>query len=74
MTSQLGAYQGKLSHPVIIGGHSRSDRGEIMVLLCHVILQDQVIKALNDVMVWSPSRQFTTPPSLMATDSVIVEI
>ena len=45
-----------------------------MVLLCHVILQDQVIKALNDVMVWSSSRQVTTPPILIATDSVVVEI
>ena len=38
------------------GGHRHSGARDKMFLVCHVILQDQVIKELHKVMVKSPSR------------------
>ena len=47
---------------------------DIMVFVCHVTLQDHVIKVFNDLAVRSPSRYVTIIPSLVAIDTVAVEI
>ena len=47
---------------------------DIMVFVCHVTLQDHVIKVFNDLTVRSPSRYVTIIPSLVAIDTVAVEI
>ena len=56
------------------GGHRHSGSGDVIVFVYHVILQDHLIKALCDFMVWSPSRQVTTLPSLGPIGTVVVEI
>ena len=43
-----------------------------MVFVCHVTLQDHVIKGLNYFVVWSPSRYITILPSLVAIVIVLV--
>ena len=45
-----------------------------MISVCHVALQDHVIKALNEFMIRSPSRIVTIVPSLMATSIEVVEV
>ena len=47
--------------------------GDIMVFVCHVTLQDHVIKALNEFMISSPSRSVTILSSLVVIDPVVVE-
>ena len=58
----------------MFGGHRHSGSGDIMVFVCHVTLEDHMIKVLNDFMVGSPSRYVTILPSLVAIDRVILEI
>ena len=41
-------------HPVEFGGHRHSGNRDIMVLVCHVTLQDHVIKVLRNFKVTSP--------------------
>ena len=45
-----------------------------MVFVCHVTLQDHVIKALYDFMIRSLSRYLTILASLVDIDAVVVEI
>ena len=45
-----------------------------MVFICHVTLQDQVIKVLNDFIVGSPSRLVIILPGLLAIGTVVVDI
>ena len=45
-----------------------------MVFVCHVTLEDHVIKALNNFVVRSPSGKIVVLPSLVAMDTVVVEI
>ena len=45
-----------------------------MVFVCHVTLQDHMIKALYDFMMRSLSRYITVLASLVAIDIVVVEI
>ena len=47
---------------------------DIETLVCYVILQDHMIKGLCDLIGRSPSRQVIILPSLMAIDTVVVEI
>ena len=42
---------------------------DTMVFVCHVTLQDHVIKVFNDLTVRSPSRYVTIIPSLVAIDT-----
>ena len=42
-------------HPAKFGGHSSSDSGVIGNLVCHVILQDNLVKGSCDFMGGSPS-------------------
>ena len=50
-----------------------SGSGDILVLVCQVTVQDQVIKELNDFMVSSLSRYVTTLPSLVAIGTKVVK-
>ena len=43
-------------HPVNFGGHRHSDSREIMLFVCHVTLQDHLIRVLYDLLVRRPSR------------------
>ena len=45
-----------------------------MVLVCHVTLQDKLIKALYGFTVRSPSRYLTILPRLFGITTEIVEI
>ena len=42
--------------PAKFGDHRPSDSGDIMILTCHIISQDHVIKGLYAFTDWSPSR------------------
>ena len=72
MTLWLRTPQGKLSGK--FDGHRRSAGGDIIVFVCHVTLQDRLIKTLFDFIVWSPWKLVTTLPSLVAIGTVVVEI
>ena len=45
-----------------------------MVLVCHVILQDHVIKGCSNIMSVNPSWKIISLPSLVAIGSVVVEM
>ena len=55
VTLQEGAYQGKLPFAKF-GGHRPCVSGDILMSVCHVILEDRVIKGLCDFINRSPSR------------------
>ena len=61
-------------HTVKFGGHRHSGRGDIIVFVCNVILQDPVIQALNDFMVRTPLGYFTIIRSLFAMGTLVVEM
>ena len=60
-------------HPAKFGGHGHFRRGDVMVLLSHVILQNHAINGLTVFMSSFSSREFTILPSLVAIGAVIVE-
>ena len=43
-------------HPAKFGDHKLPGGRDLMIFVCHVILQDHVIRALCDFMVRNPSR------------------
>ena len=45
-----------------------------MILVCHMISQDQVTKGSSNIMGGSPSCQVTSLPSLVAIGIVVMEI
>ena len=53
-------------HPPNFGDHSHCGSGTIIILVCHVISQNHVIKGSSEFLGRSPSRKVTTLPSLMA--------
>ena len=59
-------------HLAKFGGHRVFGRGD-MFFLCHVILQDHLIKAFNDFMVRSPSRYITIVPNFVAIYLLVVD-
>ena len=59
---------------VKFGGYSYSGIRVIMVLACHLISQDHLIKRPRYFMGGSPSWKVTTLPSLVAMSIVVVEI
>ena len=61
-------------HTVKFGDHRHSGRGDIIVFVCNVILQDPVIQALNDFMVRTPLGYFTIIRSLLAMGTLVVEM
>ena len=71
----MGMYPMKASyHSAKFGGHQHCGSGDIVVLVCHVILQDHMINGSCDFMSRSPSREVTILPSLGAIGTLIVEI
>ena len=64
-----------VSHqPDKFAGHRHCGSGDIMILVCHVILQDHLIKGSCDSTPRRPSRQVTIFPSFVATDALEMEI
>ena len=61
-------------HPAKFGGHWNCDSRDIMLLICHVILQDHLMKEQGNFMGRNPPRLVTILPRLMATGTVVVEI
>ena len=61
-------------HPAKFCGHTHSGSRDVTALVCHLTLEEHVIKASNDLMVKSPSRYDTILPALVAIDTVIVKI
>ena len=59
-------------HPAKFCGHRHCGSGDIMVLFCHVVLQEHVTKGPSSNMARSPSKLVTILPSLVAicTESV----
>ena len=43
-------------HPAKFSGHRHSGGGDVMVLVCHVISQDHLIKKSSDFMGRTPTR------------------
>ena len=65
----------KISYrPTRFCGHRHCGSDNIMVLACHVILQDHVIKGSCDFIGRSPSRKIIIQPSLTAIGTVVVKI
>ena len=60
--------------PVKFGDHRHSGRGDIIIFVYNVILQDPVVQALNDFMVRTPLGYFTIIRSLLAMDTLVVEM
>ena len=64
----------KVSHyPTKSGGHRRGDSDNVMVLVCHVISLDNVIKRSCGFMSRSPSKQVTILQSVVAIATLVVE-
>ena len=61
-------------HSATFAGHKHSDSEGSMVFVCHVTLQDDVLKVLSDFKVLSPSKKITTLPNLAAMGTVVMEI
>ena len=55
-------------------GSSDTTNEDIIVLVCHVISQDHVIKGWFDFISRSPSRKVTILPSLVAISNVVMEM
>ena len=60
--------------PVNFDGHSHGGSGDIMFLICHKISQDHGTKKHPNIMGMSPLRLVTLLLSLMAMDTVVVEM
>ena len=61
-------------HSAKFGCHRHSCNKDMMLFVCHVTLQDQMITALYDFMIRSLSKYITILASLVAIDIVVVEI
>ena len=61
-------------HSAKFGDHIHCGSGNIMFLIFHVILQDQVTQEPYDLTGYSPSRLVTTLSSLVAMGTVAVEM
>ena len=62
------------SHHTKFGGHKHGGSRDIMVLVCHVILQDCFMKRSCDFMSRSLSKQITILQNLVAIATLIVEL
>ena len=58
-------------NPVKFGGNRHCGSGRIMVLVCHMILQDNVIKGSYDSVEISSLRHVNNLPCLMAISTVL---
>ena len=74
----MGLYESKplkVSHdPAKFGGDKHCGRGDIMILICHVISQDHVTLGSCDFMGRSPLRNVTNLYNLVAITTMVVEI
>ena len=61
-------------HSSKFGCHRHSSNRDMIAFVCHVILQDHIIKALYGFMIKNLSRYTTILASLVAIDIVVVEI
>ena len=61
-------------HLAKFGGYRHCGSGDKMMLVCHVTLQDQVITGSRDFMGRSSSRYVIILSSLVAIETLIVEI
>ena len=61
-------------HSAKTGCHRHPCQRYMMVFVCHVTLQDHMIKALYDFMITSLSTYITILASLVAIDIVVAEI
>ena len=61
-------------HTANFDGHKHYNSEDISFLICRVISEEHMIKALFNLMVGSPSCYVTTLPSLVTIDIVLVEI
>ena len=61
-------------HLAKFGGYGYCSSGDIMVLVCHVILQDYVANGSGNFTGRSASREATILPGLVAIGTVVVEI
>ena len=59
--------------PAKFGGHRHFCNGNVMVLVCHLFLQDHMTKGSSN-MGRIPSRLVTITPSLVAIGTVVVKI
>ena len=71
ITLSIGVLQG-WSPSAKFNGHEYCGIGDIKVLVCHVILQDELIKGSCDFMGWSLSIYVTILPRLVAIDTGVV--
>ena len=56
------------------GSHRHSDSGDIVVLVCHMILQYRMIRESSNFLGRGSSRSVIILPSFVAMDTVVVEI
>ena len=64
-----------LNHdPTKFGGHRHCSSGEIIVLVCHVILQGDVIKVSFDFIGRDHQSELTPPPRLVTIATLVVEL
>ena len=61
-------------HSAELGGQRQFGSGDIMVLVCHVILQDNVTKESCNFMDESPLRSVTILLSLIWIGTVVLKI
>ena len=55
-------------------GHRHCESGNIIILVCHVILQDYLTQTFSNIMGSSPSRLVTFLQSLVVIGAVIGQI
>ena len=60
--------------PTMFGGHSHCSSEDIMILVCHVILLDHVIKGSCDFIGKNPSTYVIILLGLVAINTLIAEI
>ena len=74
VTLWVGAPIVRSHHPAKFGGQRHCGSRYKMVLVCHVILQDHVIKGLCDFMGSSQSRSVTILLNLVAIGTLVVDM
>ena len=60
-------------HPSKFGGYGHYGTGDIIVLVCHVISRDYIIKRSCDFKGRNLSKYVTILPSLVAIDTLVSE-
>ena len=58
----------------MFGGHNHSGSGDIKISVCHMTLQDNIIRALCNFIVRSSSRQVAVLSKFVTISTVMMEI